>query len=306
MSDSHRSGTVGIVGLGIMGSAYASRLLANGLRVVGYDPLDDARSRLVESGGVAAGSTATVARACETILLALPSERSLAVATADLALAIQPGTVVCEMGTFSLATKEACRATLEPAGAVVLDAPVSGTGGQAAGGDIAVYASGDEAAFRRVQPVLSALARDVRYCGSFGTGIKLKLVANLLVAIHNLSTAEALLLAERAGLDLQMVLDAIRSGAGTSRMFEVRGPLMISGTYQPATMKMEVFLKDIALIMDFARDVSAPTPLMSAASIFYLAGVAAGRSKQDSGSVFEVLRSMCDQTNVETRDLSVT
>jgi 3-hydroxyisobutyrate dehydrogenase-like beta-hydroxyacid dehydrogenase len=158
--------------------------------------------------------------------------------------------VLAEMGTLPLEAKEAARVACAEVGVALLDCPVSGTGAQAATGDLVVFASGEAADVAVLYPVFSALARDIRHVGPFGAGMKLKLVANLLVTIHNLAAAEALLLAEKSGLDLGMVYEAIRSGAGNSRMFEVRGPLMIDGRYEPATMKMDVYQKDLALIMD--------------------------------------------------------
>jgi 3-hydroxyisobutyrate dehydrogenase-like beta-hydroxyacid dehydrogenase len=125
--------------------------------------------------------------------------------------------------------------------------------------------------------------------------MKLKYVANLLVSIHNLAAAEALLLAEKSGLDLQMVYEAICAGAGSSRMFEVRGPLMVECRYEPATMSMGLYQKDLALIMDHARDVECPVPLMAATLPFYSAALAQGRAREDTASLFAVLRQMASK-----------
>ncbi|MCS0496264.1 NAD(P)-dependent oxidoreductase [Ancylobacter sp. MQZ15Z-1] len=290
---------VGIVGLGIMGSAYAKNLLERGYEVVGTDVTEPAMATLTAQGGRAVGSAREVAEGADILLLALPSVKALEIVTADLAGALRPGAVVCEMGTLPIEAKEACRAALEPKGAIVLDCPVSGTGAQAAVRDLAIYASGEEAGFRKVEAAFGAFARDVRYCGGFGTGIKLKYIANLLVTIHNLSTAEALLLAERSGLDLNLVFDAIRSGAGNSRMFEVRAPLMIENRYEPATMKHDIYIKDLQLIMDFAREMRAPTPLMAACLPFYFAALAEGRGKEDTASLFAVLKGMTEPRGTE-------
>jgi len=288
----HNGSTIGIIGLGIMGSAYARNLLEAGYKVVGTDVTQAALDELKAAGGTVASSPREVAQASEIILLALPSVKALQTVTASLVEGVRPGTVVCEMGTLPLEAKEACRTALAAVGVEVLDCPVSGTGAQAANRDLAVYASGDEAAFRKVEESFKGFARDTRYCGVFGTGMKLKYIANLLVTIHNLSTAEALLLAERAGLDLNMVFEAIRSGAGNSRMFEVRAPLMIEGRYEPATMKHDIYVKDLELIIDFAREMRSPTPLMAATLPFYFAALAEGRGMQDTASLFAVLKGM--------------
>jgi 3-hydroxyisobutyrate dehydrogenase-like beta-hydroxyacid dehydrogenase len=128
--------------------------------------------------------------------------------------------------------------------------------------------------------------------GEFGNGSKVKLVANLLVAVHNVAAAEALLLAERAGLDLGTVLAAVSDGAGTSRMFEVRGPQMVTADYADATMRVSVFGKDLQIVAAFAREYGSPVPLFSVASVFYQAALAQGRGEQDTASVHAVLRQL--------------
>jgi L-threonate 2-dehydrogenase len=284
--------TVGIVGLGIMGGAYAANLRKAGFDVVGHDPAPAAQEALTSIGGRALPDARSVAEQAEIVLLALASPKILAATVEAMLPVLTPAHVLAEMGTLALSDKEAAAARIATTGAVMLDCPVSGTGAQAATGDLVVFASGDPAAHDRLRPVFEGLARDVRHVGPFGAGMKLKLVANLLVTIHNLSTAEALLFAERAGLDLDMVFDAVRSGAGNSRMFEVRGPLMIEGRYEPATMKMDIYQKDLALIMDYAAEIGAPVPLMAASLPFYAAALAQGRHKEDTGALFAVLQQM--------------
>lgn len=296
MSDAAPKPLVGLVGLGIMGLAYARNLLAAGFPVIGCDVAPAARAALAEAGGTVAPTPAAIAAAAETILVALPAVDALEHVCGGpdgLVQAIRPGTVVVEMSTFPLKAKEACRDLLAPKGATVLDCPVSGTGAQAAVGDLVLYASGDEATVTRLRPIFDGFSRNTRYVGPFGAGTKMKFVANHLVTIHNLAAAEALLLAQASGLDLAMVFEAIRDGAGTSRMFEVRGPMMIAERYEPATMKMEVYLKDLTLISDFAKEVKAPIPLMAAAVPYYVAALAAGRNQEDTAAVFGVLKDMC-------------
>ncbi|MGV6876484.1 NAD(P)-dependent oxidoreductase [Pseudochelatococcus sp. B33] len=290
---------VGIVGLGIMGLAYARNLLKAGYGVAGYDVSAEAEDAFRAAGGSPSASPAALADGCDVILVALASVPALdaaALGEDGLCAGLRPGTVVCEMGTLPLTAKERVRAALEAIGAAVLDCPVSGTGAQAATGDLVIYASGDEANVERARPVFDAFARRTLYVGPFGAGIKLKYVANLLVTVHNLAAAEALLLAQRSGLDLGMVYEAVASGAGTSRMFEVRGPMMIDGRYEPATMKMDVYMKDLSLILDHARDVRCPTPLMSASLPYYVAALAEGRDKQDTAALFAVLQQLAGDT----------
>src|SRR5207249_10107755 len=135
----------------------------------------------------------------------------------------------------------------------LLDCPLSGTGAQARVKDLAVYASGQRSAYRRCIPVFEGFARTHFFLGRFGAGSKMKFLANLLVAIHNVSAAEALVLGMKAGLDPALMLKVIADGAGSSRMLQVRGPMMVKGDYSEATMKNEVWQKDMTIIGDFAR-----------------------------------------------------
>lgn len=283
---------VGVIGLGIMGMAYATNLRRAGTEVLGFDPVPSARAALDILGGRGCATAAEVAKGADVILMALPSVKALNAVVAEILPHLRAGMVIAEMGTLPLEAKEAARVACSEVGVALLDCPVSGTGAQAATGDLVVFASGEAEDLEVLRPVFAAMARDIRHVGPFGAGMKLKLVANLLVTIHNLAAAEALLLAQKSGLDLGMVYEAIRSGAGNSRMFEVRAPLMIEGRYEPATMKMDVYQKDLALIMDYAREVACPVPLMAASLPFYSAALAQGRHKEDTGALFAVLQKM--------------
>ena len=126
--------------------------------------------------------------------------------------------------------------------------------------------------------------------GVFGNGSRMKFVANHLVAIHNVATAEAMILAERAGLDPKMVVDMVGPGAGGSRMFQMRAPMMVEGTYEPATMKVSTWKKDMAIIAEFADDVGCATPLFTLTQPVYSEAMAMGLGDQDTAAVFEVLK----------------
>lgn len=285
--------TVGMIGLGIMGMAYARNLRKAGFSVHGHDPVPAAMTALADIGGVPCDDAAQVAKQADVILMALPSAAALEATVSQMLPVLRAGQVLAEMGTLPIAAKQAACDRIAATGAILLDCPVSGTGAQAEKADLVIYMSGPAEAAETLRPVMAAIGKDVRHVGVFGDGMKLKLVANLLVTIHNLATAEALLLAQRSGLDLSMVYDAIAGGgAATSRMFEVRAPMMIAGAYEPATMKMDVYGKDLQLIMDQARHMNCPVPLMSASLPFYAAALAQGRDKQDTAALFAVLQQM--------------
>lgn len=285
--------TVGLIGLGIMGMAYARNLRKAGLAVYGHDPVPSARASLTAIGGVACDNAVDVTNAADVILIALPSAAALESIVSEILPALRSGQVLAEMGTLPIAAKLAARDRIAPTGAILMDCPVSGTGAQAEKADLVIYLSGPVEATETLRPVMAVIGKTIRHVGAFGDGMKLKLVANLLVTIHNLATAEALMLAQQSGLDLTMVYEAIAGGgAATSRMFEVRAPMMIAGTYEPATMKMDVYSKDLQLIMDQAKDTHCPVPLMSASLPYYFAALAQGRDKQDTAALFAVLQQM--------------
>jgi 3-hydroxyisobutyrate dehydrogenase-like beta-hydroxyacid dehydrogenase len=298
--------SVGFIGLGIMGGAMSGHLLGAGFRVTGYDTDAARMSEHAARGGSTAESAATVANNAAAaasagvggtgvVVTSLPSAQALIdVVDGDdgIGSGKAAGLVVIETSTLPLEVKEQARKSLATRGNVLLDCPLSGTGAQAARKDLIAYVSGDDDAKVRAAPVLGGMTRGYFDVGPFGNGTKMKIVANHLVAVHNLAAAEALLLAERAGLDLTMVLEAIGDGAGTSRMFEVRGPIMAAGDYAAPGMRTRVFQKDIDIIDAFASALRSPTPLFSLASVFYRAALAEGRGEDDASCVHAVLKQL--------------
>jgi 3-hydroxyisobutyrate dehydrogenase-like beta-hydroxyacid dehydrogenase len=298
MSKRRNKGAVGQVGLGIMGGAFARHLLADGFQVVGYDPSGRAANGLKRAGGVPVRSAAEVAERARVIITSLPSPAAMEAAffgKQGIAAGARPGTVVIEASTMTLELKESLHRRLAQQGVRLLDCPISGTGAQAAAKDIIVYASGDRGAFNRHRKVFDGFARGTYYCGEFGTGSKLKFVANLLVTVHNLSTAEAMVMGEKAGLDLDLLFRVIADGAGSSRMFQVRGPLMAKRDYSNPTMKLDVWQKDMTIIADFARQLGCQTPLFAATGPIYTAARAMG-GQQDTAAVCAVLEKMSGGT----------
>lgn len=286
---------VGVIGLGIMGSAYSGHLLEAGCETIGFDVAEDALRRFTARGGRAAPTPAALAREADVVISALPSiaaGEAAFLAADGLAAGAHPGLVLVEASTLPLRTKESFRTRLAERGITMLDAPVSGTGSQAQVKDIVIYASGERDAYERALPALEHIARAVRYVGEFGNGSKLKYIANLLVTIHNLSTAEAVVLAQKAGLDAQQMLEIVGDGAGSSRMLQVRGPMMVTGDYGEAAMKLDIYQKDIDIIDAFAKEVGAPTPLFTQSTLFYTAALAQGRAKQDTAAIASILKTM--------------
>jgi 3-hydroxyisobutyrate dehydrogenase-like beta-hydroxyacid dehydrogenase len=281
--------SVAVIGLGIMGGAIARNLVAAGFAVSGFD-VDPGKRRLLAGDGVGERiSAANAARDAEIALTSLPSVAALEATVTDLLSQPRRGLIVIEASTLPIEAKQVAHDRLAAAGMTLLDCPLSGTGAQAVTRDLAVYASGDEAAFEKCRDAFAGFARVSHYLGAFGNGSRMKFVANLLVAVHNAAAAEAIVLGVKAGLDAERILEVIGSGAGTSRIFELRGPMMAKGVYTPPTATMHVLQKDSAIIAEFARTLGVDTPLLAAAAPLYDEADALGYGGEDVGAVHAVL-----------------
>src|ERR1700737_823008 len=285
---------VGMIGLGIMGSAMSASLIRAGFKVVGYDVVPRRRQHLRKAGGSAANNCREVAKRCDIVVTSLPSSEALVDTAAELAKASRANQIVIETSTLPIPVKEEARKRLAARGTILLDCTLSGTGAQARVKDLIVYASGDRKSYRRVSPVLDGFARAHYYVGAFSAGSKMKFVANLLVAIHNVAAAEAMVLAIKSGLDPALALKVVSDGAGSSRMLQVRGPMMVKADYSEATMKVQTWQKDMSIIGDFARKLDCPTPLFSASASIYTAAMAMGWGAEDTGVVCEVREQMAN------------
>ena len=289
-------GVVGVVGLGIMGGAMARNLAADGWRVVGFDVAAARCSELADDGIEIANDVAALAGAAPVVITSLPSAAALTATAKDLAAAGVERRIIIETSTLALDDKIGADAMFREAGHVCLDCPLSGTGAQAKVKDLVVYASGEPARIAELQPLFAGFAKEVHDLGAFGNGSRMKFVANLLVAIHNVAAAEAMVLGMKAGLDPHRVVDLIRPGAGNSRVFELRAPMMADNAYEPATMKVSIWQKDMAIIGQFAAALGCPTPLLSATKPIYASAMAMGHAAHDTAAVCAVLEAMAGLT----------
>ncbi len=291
---------VGIVGLGIMGGAIARNLIDRGWHVVGFDIDPGRRAELAQAGVVIAGDVAQLTREAPVVMTSLPSPAAVEEVAHTIANCGQLSRIVIELSTLSLADKLRFETILRRSGHIALDCPLSGTGAQAKLRDLVVYASGESEAIAKCMGLFADFAKQSADLGRYGNGSRMKFIANHLVAINNVAAAEAMLLAERAGLDPKMVVEMVGPGAGGSRMFQMRAPMMVEGVYEPATMKVSTWKKDMAIIAEFADDVGCATPLFTLTQPVYAEAMAMGLGDQDTASVFEVLK----KTIVKTPKLS--
>ena len=285
------TGTVGIVGLGLLGSAIVSRLRAAGHAVVGYDIVPSCVERLVALGGTPAKSAADVARAADLVCTVLPSLASVEatiLGVGGFAATSRPGQTIAQMSTISPALTERLARETTARGLAFLDCPISGTSAMVAQGNGVIFVGGERAVYDRWKAVLESILPRAVHVGRAGQAMVLKLVANLLVALNSAAVAEALTLAKRAGLDPQVVVDVLGVGAATSRMLEVRGPMMVRGEF-PAQMKLDLFMKDLHLIQEAAGAAGATLPLTDVAERLYAAAHAAGHGGEDLAVVITEL-----------------
>lgn len=287
--EGHMQARIGVIGLGIMGGAIARNLVRNGMPVVGFDVAQQALQGLASAGGSPASSIPALAAEADIIFTSLPTVAAFDRVVADLCQCRIRDRIIVDMSTLPHATKSDARQALAGAGAILLDCPLSGTGAQAEKQDLVVFGSGDRAAFDAVVPALQRFSRRQVYLGDFGAGTTMKFIANHLVAIHNAAAAEAFVLAQKAGLDLHLVYDTLHDSAATSRMLQVRGPMMVQGTYTEPTARISMFLKDLDCIGDFATSMRCPTPLFDATTQLYYAASNAGLDDADTAAVKTVL-----------------
>ncbi|MEP4379295.1 MAG: NAD(P)-dependent oxidoreductase [Alphaproteobacteria bacterium] len=285
---------VGVVGLGIMGGAFAANLVKGGYQVTGYDPVKSKVNALVKAGGKAGKSAADVARKSDVVLTSLTSPAILdaVISGKDGLLAgARKGLIVMETSTLGIDDKERARAALAKKGASLMDSPVSGAGKQAAVGEITIMVSGTKKDFNTVREILPAFTMIQYHVGPFGDGMKLKMLINMLISVHGAAFAEAITLARASGIDLDVFGDVLTRSAGNSRVIEYRGPLMLADEYADPKVKtadLTVMIKDNNLIEDYAKNNNASVPVFQASMFSAYAALAQGFGQEDPGVVTRI------------------
>ncbi|MBS0446114.1 MAG: NAD-binding protein [Proteobacteria bacterium] len=285
----NRQGSVlGVIGLGSMGYGAAVSALRRGIDVVGLDVSTSARVRFAADGGRTAATLAELGAQCDAVLVLVVT----AAQTEDvlfgpdgLAATLKAGAVVIASATVDPALPPVWESRLAERGIRLIDAPVSGGAAKAAAGAMTVMASGKPEAFAAAGSLLDAIAGKVYRLGDrAGIGSTVKMVNQHLAGVHIAAACEAMALGMRAGADPQTLYDVICHSAGMSWMFENRVPHILAGDYRPLS-SVDIFVKDLGIVLDAARRLAFPLPLAAAAHQLYLASAAAGRGGEDDAAV---------------------
>ncbi len=282
---------VAVIGLGSMGMGAAKSLLKAGHGVTGCDVTPAARDALVAAGGHAVGRASELPRDTEAVVVLVVNAAQVDAVLfgQDGCAAILPkGAVVLVSTTMAPEAARTVCGRLEGTGLLPLDAPVSGGSVAADAGTMTVMASGAPEAFDRAAPVLDAIAGRVwRLGGAAGAGSTVKMVNQLLAGVHIAAAAEAMALGIRAGADPQTLYDVITTSAGNSWMFQNRVPHILEGDDRPRSA-VNIFVKDLGIVLDQARTLAFPAPMASSAHQLFLAAAAAGHGKADDAFVIRV------------------
>jgi 2-hydroxy-3-oxopropionate reductase len=274
---------IAVVGVGLLGSAVASRLLAGGFTVTGYDTRPDQVAALGARGLKAASSLEQAAAGADAVFTILPTPdavESAILGASGLLTTMARTAVVIQMSTIAPTLTRRLAEGAAAAGIGFLDAPMSGTSAMVERGDCTIFAGGDQTLVAACQLMFAAIAKRTTHVGPVGSASLAKLAANLLVALNTAALAEALVLGTKGGLAPQVLLDILKDSAGASRMVDVRGPLMVEHRFEPQ-MKLELFLKDFRLMLEEAQRLGVALPLTSLTQQLCTAAVAAGHGGDD-------------------------
>jgi 3-hydroxyisobutyrate dehydrogenase len=285
---------VGIVGLGAMGMGVARSLLRKGLKTYAFDVRRAALEQIASEGGIACGDLADMGRHCSAVVvLVVNAQQTDAVLFGSdgkpgLADSLAPGSVVLACATVAPAYANDLAKRLKDRGLLMLDSPVSGGAARAAAGTMTMMTSGPAESYAACEHVLSAIAGKVYRLGSeHGIGSKVKIINQLLAGVHIAASAEAMALGLREGVDPDALYEVITNSAGNSWMFENRVPHILQGDYTPLSA-VDIFVKDLGLVLDTARASKFPLPLSATAHQMFMQASTSGHGGEDDSAVIKI------------------
>ena len=255
---------VGFVGLGRMGMPMSQRLLKAGFYLTVHNRSQGKVEEIAQQGAHPALSPAEVTRASDIVLTCLPdvsTAESVFLGEDGIVPAARPGQILVDHSSVAPSTSRKIAQSAETGGASFLVAPISGGVERAADGTLTIMVGGDQGAFEKALPVFEAFGANIRHVGATGSGSVVKLVNQLLCGVHSLVAAEALLVGAKAGADPQMLLEILGTSWGTSFMLSRNGPVMMERDFANARAPLRLYVKDLNLMHEFAREIGSPTPV---------------------------------------------
>ena len=298
---------IGIIGVGLLGSAVASRLLQGKFQVKGYDTRPAQLTLLQAQGLIAAASLAEAAAEADAVFTILPSLESVETTILGIGGLIETAPQNCTVIQMSTISPDLARRFAKAVAAKrlgFLDAPMSGTSAMVERGDCAIFVAGDRSRAEACQPIFDAIAKKTHYVGDAGMASLAKLATNLLVGLNTAALAEALVLGAKGGLSPSLLVEILKDSAGDSKMLDVRGPLMVSRRFD-AQMKIDLFLKDFKLMLEEGQRLGVSLPLTRITQQLAIATATAGRGDEDLAAIvttFELLAGLVKDRPSEKKD----
>lgn len=284
-----RPATIGLIGLGLLGSAVAERLLAAGHTVIGFDVLAEARMQLSQLGGVRTATATEVAEESDIIWLALPNDASSRDVLHEIDGHLRRGQIIADLGTGDPSIAESLAGDLSERGVQYLDATISGSSAQVRRGDALVMVGGEESAFGVCRRLFESFAWQVRHVGPSGHGAWMKLVTNLVLGLNRAALAEGLAFAEAVGLDAEATLAVLRDSMAYSRIMDTKGPKMIARDFTPEA-RLSQHLKDVRLIREAGASAGQPLPLSTEHQRLLELAESLGFGDVDNSAIIEAWR----------------
>ena len=282
------SSKAGFIGLGRMGLPMSYRLLNAGFDLTVHNRSQEKVRQIVDAGAKPGHSAAAITQATDILLTCLPDVATVEAVflEADGIIAnAKPGQILIDHSTVGMATTQACAAAAAAKGALFLDAPISGGTERAANGTLTIMAGGDPDAYQQALPLFEAMGATIRHIGPTGAGTAVKLVNQLLVGIHTMAAAEAMLLGAKAGADPALVYEVVSSGWGQSFMLDRNAPAMLERNFAGDRAQMRVVLKDLGLIQDLAQSLQSPIPAGDLAYQKFQQAIAKGMADLDPSAL---------------------
>ena len=285
---------IGFIGLGIMGKPMAKNLLNAGYHLVVYDINEDAVKEVMAAGAAKAMSAKEVAAHSEVVITMLPNSphvKTAVLGPKGVLEGAKPGLVLIDMSSIAPLASQEIAAEAAKKGVEMLDAPVSGGEPKAKDGTLSIMVGGKKELFDRCSEILSKMGKSVVLCGDIGAGNTTKLANQIVVALNIAAVSEAFVLATKAGVDPELVFNAIRGGLAGSTVMEAKGPMMLAGNFKPG-FKIDLHIKDLANAIETGHDVGVPLPLTASVMEILQALKVDGKGQNDHSGIVEFYEKM--------------